>query len=237
MNEEMKEGESHEGSSRHAHGEGAKSTVRSNRSLNRIVMRISMRSIAIFAIAVLLAVAIWFGRNAVLGATIDGRPVSRFAVIHELESRQGRLALDTLISRRLIEHEAQRQNISVTEDDINVEISKIEKQLGEQGMQLNEVLKQQNMSMDDLRQQVVLQKKIEKMVGAKGDVSDAEVDEYITTNKIPLEKDKEAENKALIKDQLRQQKVADSAATMEDELRTKADIKYFGAYKRATDLK
>lgn len=209
--------------------------LRSERALNRLVKRINSRAVTILAIVILLAVAGWYGRPAWMAASINGAPVSRAAVLHELETRSGRVALEALITRRLIDREAKRLNITVTDDEVAAEAKKIEDQLATQGLKLDEALAAQGMTRADLNSQLVIQKEVEKILGDRINVTDAEVDKYIADNQIKLEKGKEADMKAQLKEQLRGQKASDEAMKLEDELRAKADIKYYGSYVKPSD--
>ena len=55
-----------------------------------------------------MAIAFFFGfvlRGAFIAAAVNGRPISRFKVIRELEKRQGMTTLDGLITEELIKQQ------------------------------------------------------------------------------------------------------------------------------------
>ena len=86
---------------------------------------------------------------------------------------------------------------------------------------------QRGMTREDLKTQIVLQKQVEKLLGDKISVTDAEIDKYITNNKITLPKAEEAADRAQIKDQLKQQKIASQGQAYVESLRTSSSVSYF----------
>jgi parvulin-like peptidyl-prolyl isomerase len=183
--------------------------------------------------AVLLAIVLgaWFGKGLVVAATVNGAPISRLSVMKELEKQSGKAALESLIRKKLIDDEVRGKNISVSKDEIDQEIKKIETQVALQGGTLNDVLQQQGMTEGQLREQIEVQKKIEKLLGDKVSVSDAEVEAYIAKNKIEFPKDKQPEEaKAGLREQLKQQKFQQEAQGWISDLTTKAKIQYYVNY-------
>lgn len=183
--------------------------------------------------AVLLAIVLgtWFGKGLVVAATVNGAPISRLSVVKELEKQSGKAALESLIRKKLIDDEVRGKNISVSKDEIDQEIKKIETQVALQGGTLNDVLQQQGMTEGQLREQIEVQKKIEKLLGDKVSVSDAEVEAYIAKNKIEFPKDKQPEEaKAGLREQLKQQKFQQEAQGWISDLTTKAKIQYYVNY-------
>lgn len=182
---------------------------------------------------VLLAVVLgaWFGKGLVVAATVNGAPISRLSVVKELEKQSGKAALESLIRKKLIDDEVRGKNISVSKEEIDQEMKKIEAQVALQGGTLNDVLQQQGMTEEQLREQIDVQKKIEKMFGDKVSVSDAEVEAYATKNKIEFPKDKQPEEaKASLKEQLKQQKFQQEAQGWISDLTTKAKVQYYVNY-------
>ncbi len=193
---------------------------------------ISMRALRIAgAVIVLLAVA-YFAKGLFIAAIVNGSPISRMEVTHQLEKAGGKSALETLITRKLIVDAAKKQGITVTDEEVAAEIKKVEAQVqgAGQGLTLDAVLLQRGMTRDDLKTQIVLQKQVEKLLGDKVDVTDAEVDKYIADNKITLPKAEEAADRAQIKDQIKQQKISSQGQAYVESLRTGSSVSYFVKY-------
>ncbi|MCX6226981.1 MAG: hypothetical protein NTV01_19900 [Bacteroidia bacterium] len=81
------------------------------------------------AIIILVIIAIgalaYFCKGLFIVATVNGSPISRLTVIRELEKTSGKSLLDSLITEKLIQNEADAKKITVSSDEINVEIKKL----------------------------------------------------------------------------------------------------------------
>ncbi len=201
---------------------------------NDILIKINARTAIITAVIIVAVVAIgtlaYLGKGLVIAATVDGSPISRLAVIQELEKASGKSSLDSLITKKIIQNEAEAKKIIVGDDEINAEIKKIEGQIAAQGGTLDEALKARNMTIDDLKKQIIFQKQMEKLVADKITVTDEEAEQYIKANSIPMAKGQEATTTAQIKDELRNQKMNTEADALITALKAKAKIRYFVKY-------
>ena len=109
-------------------------------------------------IIVLLAVLAYVGMQQLVVATVNGVPVSRITLLKEMESQIGEQVLDSLITRQLILQEAKKQNIAVTDEEIDQEIEKLKEQFSASGQDFDELLKLQGMTMERVREEIRLQK-------------------------------------------------------------------------------
>ncbi len=189
------------------------------------------RSHAVTIIGILIIVSlIYLGRNLIVAAMVNGQPISRLAVVAELEKQGGKSALDSLITKQLILQEAKKKNIVVSQGDIDAELKNISANLEQQGQKLDQVLALQGMTKEQLVDQIKLQKMLEKMVG-KIEVTDKEVDEYITSNQESLPQDQDEKTmKTNVKSSLLQQKTNTKAQELLENLRKNAKINYFVQY-------
>ena len=187
----------------------------------------------IFRLALLaLAVFIVFNyRSFVIAATVNGEPISRFSIIQQLEKQQGGQLLDNLINESIIRQQAKAKNMSVSEDEKNGKISQLETDLKDQGQDLDEILTSQGMSRDDLKKQIELQVMVEKLVGDSIEVTDEELNKYVTDNKSFLPEGKSDEElKELAREQLKQQKLSQSFSSWLAEQRNNSKINRFVSY-------
>ncbi len=182
------------------------------------------------AIALILG-TLFYSKGFFIAATVNGSPISRLAVIGELEKQGGKQALESLITERLIEAELKKNTIVVSEADIDAEIEKIEEQVASQGGTLEEALTAQGMSMEILRTQIKTQKGLEQLLADKVTVTDEELATALESAKgsAPAGMTDE-ELKTAIIEQLKQQKFQEEAQKWVAELTTNADIKYFVTY-------
>lgn len=185
---------------------------------------------AVIVVAVLLVGGLTFYyRNLFVAATVDGSPISRWSVISEMEKASGKSTLDSLITKKLIEKEVAAKNITVSTEEVDMQIKNIEEQIKNQGSTLEAALADRNMSMDDLREQITINKSLEKLLADKIAVSDEEVQKFIADNG-GAPKDAGAEFTSQIKNQLQSQKFSEEAGKMVDMLKAQASINYFVEY-------
>lgn len=174
---------------------------------------------------------LYYFKGLFIVATVNGQPITRLAVIGELEKRGGNQAVDSLITRELIQQEGKRQNVSVTEKEMDDEIKKLEESLGGKEA-FEQLLQLQGLSRSDLKEQVRMQKLVEKMLAGQIQVTEKEVDEYIEKNKETLLKNTtdSASLKTNVTQQLKQQKLSEKLKPWLDSLKQKAKIRSFLSY-------
>jgi len=195
-----------------------------------IKIKISIKTAIIIVVIIVLGVLAYVYKGLFIAATVDGSPISRLAIIQELEKASGKSLLDSLIIEKLVQNEANAKKITVSSDEINGEIKKIEDRIVAQGSTLDAALAAQGMTMEDLKKQIILQKEVEKMVADKINVTDEEVTQYIKDNAISIPEGQEATTTAQIKDELRNQKLNKEAAALITTLKSQAKIRYFVNY-------
>ncbi len=193
-------------------------------------IKISVKLIVIIAIIIVLGVLAYISKGLFVVATIDGNPISRLTLIQKLEKSFGKNLLDSMITEKLVENAAKDQNIVISSEDIDKEIKTIEDQISAQGGTMSEALAQQGMSLDDLRMQISLQKKLEKLLADKTNVTDEEVAQYVKDNVATIPEGQEAIINEQARAQLINQKFDTAAQALVDDLKTKAKIKYFVNY-------
>ncbi|TSC96348.1 MAG: parvulin-like peptidyl-prolyl isomerase [Parcubacteria group bacterium Athens1014_10] len=185
---------------------------------------------AIVVLVVLIGFFAFYYKRLFIAAMVNGTPISRFAVIKELESVSGKNALDALITQKLINDEVLKKGITVSNDEIDAEIKNVENQVEAQGMTLSQALAAQGLTQENFKKKIVIQKKLEKLLADQVQVTDDEVAKYIKDNKVEIPKGQEDSYKAQIKDQIEQQKMSEAANLLINSLRSQAKINYFTNY-------
>lgn len=179
---------------------------------------------------VVLAGLLFFYKGLVIAATVNGQPISRIAVISQLEKQGGKQALSNLIVENLVRQDAQKKHITVSQSDIDGQLNKIEGQLKGQGVTLDDALAAQGLTRADLTSQLQLQGMLTKLVGPV-QVSDADVQSYIDKNKDTLPTNlSDADLKAQVKSQLEQQALQQKEQAYVANLQKQAKISYFVNY-------
>ena len=195
-----------------------------------VKIKINKKTAIIIAAVIILGVLIYTGKGLFIAAIVDGSPISRLSVISKLEKTSGKKLLDSLIAERLVKNEVRAKKIVVSDEEINGEIKKIEDQIALQGGTLDEALIAENMSRNDLKTQIILQKELEKLVADRINVTDEEVAQYISDNKISIPVGEEAITAEQIKSEMKNQKINQEADALVLVLKAKPKINYFVNY-------
>jgi foldase protein PrsA len=167
----------------------------------------------------------------VIAALVNWRPVFRTSVIKELEKQSGRDILDSLIDKAIVYQEARVNKIDISKAEIENEISVINELLKKQNLSLDEALTYRGQTKEELKEEIKLQKIIEKILADKITITEEEIGKFFSNNKTLFAKGAQLEDvKETIKQQLSQQKLGVEYKKWIDELRAKAKIFYFVKY-------
>lgn len=162
-------------------------------------------------LAALIAVGglLYFNIGLFVAATVNGVPISRLSVIKELENQGGSQVLESIITQEIIKQEIASEGIVVTNDEIDAKTSEVEKQLEEQGMDLETALSYQGQTSDNFRKNIKLQISVEKLFGGE-EATDEEASQYFEQNKNLYSEEVVFEDvKDDLKSQLSQQKLSE----------------------------
>lgn len=180
--------------------------------------------IIIVVLFLLLIVLVFIARKWLIVASVNGRTINRLDLLNQLEKQSGKKTLDSMITNTLIMQEASKKNVSVTQKEIDTQLSTLESSFSSQGTTLDQALKTQSMTRETLMEQIKLQILLEKMVGNVS-VSDKEVQDYIDKNK---EQIPQGMNELTVKQQagqqIKQQKTQQKMQDFVQQLRQKAKI-------------
>lgn len=186
----------------------------------------------IIPVVIIVALLLYRFKGLVVAATVNGEPISRFAVTAELEKEGGKQVLSSLITNALVLQEASKEKVSVTDAEVNDQINKITENLKTSGQDLNTALAAQGMTKKDLEYQIRLQVLVQKMAG-KGvaDTTDQEALDYFNKNQSSYAKGTKFDVvKEQIKTDLKDQKANQAVTTWINNLKSKAKVVYFVNY-------
>lgn len=197
----------------------------------------------ILLIALGLALLFFFKKSWFIAAMVNGSPITNLELQSKLNQQFKSQTLNQLINEKIISNEATKNNVIVSETDINNKIREIEVSVG--GVEtLNSLLSQQGQTRDTIRQQIKLQLTIDKLYSKEATVSAEEVAKFIEQNKqslsqgdkqsLPSGDDKNqlsaSESAKLEKeatDAIKNQKITQIFSEKFQELRQKAKIQTF----------
>ncbi|MEX0617260.1 MAG: SurA N-terminal domain-containing protein [Candidatus Woykebacteria bacterium] len=174
-------------------------------------------------IIILLGGTFFWKKDLFLAGSVNGKFITSVEFYNRLIKASGTDAFDSIIQETLIKQEAKKAGHAATQEEIDAEISKIEKRVGGRE-ELEKLLAGSNMNVDGLREQLVTQVLVEKILEKDIQVSDAEVDKYIKENKDSAK----GLSKEEVKEQLRSQKLNEKFPSWYEEIKKNASIqKYF----------
>lgn len=177
----------------------------------------------------LLIVAVaYLLKDEVIVASVNGRPVTRWSLVSNLEKQYAPTVLENMTLKMLVEQELKKAQVTVADDELNAEISKIEEQLSAQGQNLDDLLKAQGLTRTQVKEQLALSKGLEKLLADKVAVSDEEVTTYFNQNKASFGANAKLEDvKESIGKQLKQQKLISEQQKWLTEVKKNAKINYY----------
>lgn len=172
-------------------------------------------------------VALFFtNKGLLLAATVNGKPIFRWDLNNVLVSRFGSQTLDAMVSEALIEEEAKKAGVSVTQADVDVKTQSLVESIGG-GMTLDQLLQYQGMSRADFESQLKLQLTVEKLLGKDISVTEDDVTNYIATAAATLTATDEAGMREEARQTIFSQKISEKLQPWFSEIRTKASIVRF----------
>jgi parvulin-like peptidyl-prolyl isomerase len=183
--------------------------------------------IIVVLVLVILVGGLYYFKNQFISATVNGQPIWRLTLIKELEKESGKATLENLITKALILQEAKKQNLVISQEEIDQKMKELEDNFTSQGQNLDQLLEAQNMTRDQLKEQIEVQLIVEKIVSQDVEVTDEEVAAYFEDNPDYFPEGSDLESvKEDIKQQLKQQKSSDQIQSWLDSLRSNAQINY-----------
>ena len=188
----------------------------------------SRRNLIIFVITIGLVGGGLYGfKDQLIVATVNGQFISRLELIKELEKQYGQGTLEAIVTEALILQEANKQGVSISEEEISQEIQKLEEDMAAQGQDLSQILSLQGVTQEELKKQIMLQKTVEEIVKKDIEVTAEDVEKYYEENKDSFPEDEDVEAlKNDIKLQLEQQKLTEGINSWIQGLHDSAKINY-----------
>ncbi|MDZ4228808.1 MAG: SurA N-terminal domain-containing protein [Patescibacteria group bacterium] len=170
----------------------------------------------------LIGLAYYFKSQFVV-AWVNGQPISRMAYTNELQKLAKTQALDNLLVKKMIISEAKKQNLSVDQAEVDQAMQTIADRTKAQGSNLDDLLKAQGISLQEVREEVRLQKLLEKMVG-EVTVADDQITSYWESNQALYPEKTLDEVKDEITIQLKQQELVNKIQELIGRLQAEAKV-------------
>jgi hypothetical protein len=157
-------------------------------------------------------------------ATVNSSSISRADYDKAVAGANGQQVLDDLIQQRLIDSDAARKKVSISTDDVDAKLKEITKQFPTDAA-YRQALDSQQLTEVELRARVRRSLLLQKLVGDKGQATDAEVQQAYDQGKDTQYQGKTFDEvKDDIRTQLNQAKQQDAATGYLDDLKKNAKI-------------
>jgi len=179
-------------------------------------------------IFLLILAFVYLLKDEVIVASVNGRPITRWALIRTLEKQGASTTLRDMTTQLLIEQELQKAGIVVTDEELEADINTLDEQLSAQGQSLDDLLEAQGYTRNEIKQQLALSKGMEKLLADKITVSDDEIKAYFEENKEAIGTDVKLEDVSEnIKSQLKQEKLSTEEQKWFTEIQGTANVNYY----------
>ena len=176
-------------------------------------------STTIVVVVVAIAILFWFNKGLFLAGSINGKLVTTPEFYSKLSKSNGQEVFDSLVQKTLIKQEAVKKGITASDKKIDAKIEELEEQLGGKEI-FKSTLAQNNTTLDELREQIIIQILVEELLAKKIKVTDKEVQAYIKENSEAAA----GRSKEQVKETLESQKIGEEFASWFEELKKKAKI-------------
>jgi len=115
-------------------------------------------------------------------ATVNGTKITKAQLYDKLVEAGGESTLQSMITTELVDQEAKKANVTVTDADVDAELADLKTQFGGEAA-FNAALQQSNMTVEDLKKQMPLQVKLRKILEPQVTITDKDIQEYYDANK------------------------------------------------------
>lgn len=177
----------------------------------------------VLALFVIVALVGYKFKYLLVPAKVGNQPIFAWQYVQYMHNTYGKEAIQTLATQTLINQEISRSGVQVKQEDIQKEIDLIDQQASASGG-INAMLAAQQMTMDQLRDQVRIQLAVKEILKDKISVTDAEVDDAFKKNRDFFKGVPEATAKLQVRDQLENQKFQTEAGAWLAEVRKNTQI-------------
>lgn len=118
-------------------------------------------------------------------AEVGDETITKDELYDEMAASSGEAALDTMITEKVVNAEAEKAEVEITQKEIDEEKATLEESYG--GAEaLESAVSQSGLEMEDLEKQIETTLKVEKLMEADISVSDEEIETYYDENKDEL---------------------------------------------------
>ena len=120
--------------------------------------------------------------NGEVVARVNNEVITKDELYDYLVKENGQTAINALVANKIIDLEAKKQNVKVTDEEVEKEIDKIAEQYGGRET-FEQFLGMYGASLDDIKENITVNIKIEKLLGSDVKITEDEMKTYFEENK------------------------------------------------------
>lgn len=167
-----------------------------------------------------------FKKSWLVAATVNNEPISNLELQTKLNQQFRDQLIAQLVNEKLLDQEARKNQVTVTQEDLNQKITELENNVG--GAEaLDSLLSQQGQTRVMLKDQLRIQVIIEKLYSKEATLSAEEVADYVIQNQAQFKASDSAGQKKEAEDLLKQQKLGQIFSEKFQALKNLANVKIF----------
>ncbi len=187
---------------------------------------VMLKRLIVLVLIIGLAALVYYKRSWFIAATVNGSPISNFELLSRINSQFRTQMLNQMVNEKIILDEGRRNNIQITDSDIENKISEYETNVGGKES-FDALLSQQGQTRESLKQQIKIQLTIEKLYANEATVSADEVKKFIEENKSQLTASDSAGQTKEATEALKQQKLSDLFRQKFQQLKDSAKVQTY----------
>ncbi|KYG31213.1 foldase protein PrsA [Priestia endophytica] len=150
--------------------------------MKKLFKRKVMYIILSVALVALIVCGGWVYSKEQVVASVDGSDITKDDVYNLLADQNGAAAVDTLITEKIIDKEAEKEDIKITAKQVNQELDNLKEQYGGEDT-FNQTLEASGVSLSSLKEDIKKNKEIEELLRPSIKITEKEMKEYFNENK------------------------------------------------------
>jgi foldase protein PrsA len=116
-------------------------------------------------------------------AKVNGEAITANDLYQIMVRQVGTQAVEQIVTQRLIDNEAKKSNITVSDDELNKEVDNIKLSMGGNDELFNQQLAASGYTVEDLKKELVTQVQLDKLIAPQIKVTDEDIKKYYDENK------------------------------------------------------
>ncbi|MED4073001.1 foldase protein PrsA [Priestia endophytica] len=150
--------------------------------MKKLFKRKVMYIILSVALVALIVCGGWVYSKEQVVASVDGSDITKDDVYNLLADQNGAAAVDTLITEKIIDKEAEKEDIKITDKQVNQELDDLKEQYGGEDT-FNQTLEASGVTLSSLKEDIKKNKEIEELLRPSIKITEKEMKEYFNENK------------------------------------------------------